>query len=297
MTKFLIYFTAFITFNAAIAQENSKKDPQIQDEEIVEEEVPKNTDVPFATAGEVPIYPGCEESLKSEMRKCFQEQVMKHIAKNFRYPAEAQRKGIQGRVKTFFTVDKDGSIGNIKVSGPNAILETEAARIIKLLPKIIPGKIKGEAVRVPFSVPITFSLSPKKIDVSENTQNLIPLDSLDLEPKFLDYSFLFTKGKKKNRKLFNSETPITKCIQRHVMNHFRYPEIAQDKNIQGRTDVELIITKDGSLSLKRAKGEHHILNNEARRIVSFFPKKVIPGRKNGKSVDTIITFPLTFKLQ
>ena len=46
----------------------------------------------------VPVYPGCEERPESELRKCFQEQIQKHIARNFRYPEEAQLNGIQGRV-------------------------------------------------------------------------------------------------------------------------------------------------------------------------------------------------------
>ena len=81
------------------------------------------------------------------------------------------------------------------------------------------------------------------------------------------------------------------------MNNFRYPEIAQGKNIQGTSIVELVISSEGNLSLKSAKGEYNVLNNEARRIVALFPKEVKPGKKDGKAVGTIIEFPLHFKLQ
>ena len=67
--------------------------------------------------------------------------------------------GIQGRVNVMFTIDKDGSITNVKMRGPDANLEKEAARIISKLPRMIPGKQRGKPVRVPFSVPITFRLN------------------------------------------------------------------------------------------------------------------------------------------
>jgi protein TonB len=57
-----------------------------------------------------------------------------------------------------FTIQKDGSIGEIKYRGPDKNLEAEAYRIIKLLPKMTPGKQRGRPVKVPFSIPITFKL-------------------------------------------------------------------------------------------------------------------------------------------
>ena len=97
-------------------------------EEIVEivevEEEFEDVDVPFAVIEDVPIYPGCERVAKSKRRDCFQEQINKHIRKNFRYPEIAQEMGIQGRVYVNFVIDKQ----------------------------------RGRAVRVPFSIPITFRL-------------------------------------------------------------------------------------------------------------------------------------------
>ena len=57
-----------------------------------------------------------------------------------------------------FVIQKDGSIGNVRMRGPDKNLEEEAARIISKLPKMTPGKQRGRAVRVPFSIPITFKL-------------------------------------------------------------------------------------------------------------------------------------------
>ena len=133
-----------------------------QDEIIIEEiEVEdefEDIDVPFAVIEDVPIFPGCESVAKSQRRACFQEQMNKHIRKNFRYPDIAQEMGIQGRVYVNFIISKDGSITNIRMRGHDKNLENEAARIIGRLPQMTPGKQRGRAVRVPFSIPITFRL-------------------------------------------------------------------------------------------------------------------------------------------
>ena len=134
-------------------------------EEIVEVddiEVEEDFDddpVPFAIIEDVPIYPGCEGVAKEDRRKCFQKKIVKHVKDNFRYPAIAQDLGISGKVFMQFVIDKDGSIVDIKIArSPDDNLAKEAMRIISKLPKMTPGKQRGRAVRVPFSIPITFRL-------------------------------------------------------------------------------------------------------------------------------------------
>jgi len=128
----------------------------IEEVEVLEEEI--EVDVPFAIIEDVPLFPGCERVKKSERRNCFQEKIQRHIAKNFRYPEIAQEMGVQGRVYVQFVIDKDGSITSIRTRGPDKNLEKEANRIISKLPNMTPGKQRGRAVRVPFSIPITFRL-------------------------------------------------------------------------------------------------------------------------------------------
>ena len=134
-------------------------------EEIVEVddiEVEEDFDddpVPFAIIEDVPIYPGCEGVAKEDRRKCFQKKIVKHVKDNFRYPAIAQDLGISGKVFMQFVIDKDGSIVDIKIArSPDDNLAKEAMLIISKLPKMTPGKQRGRAVRVPFSIPITFRL-------------------------------------------------------------------------------------------------------------------------------------------
>ena len=141
-----------------IESTETNEDEIIEVEEVEIEEEFDDVDVPFAVIEDVPIFPGCEKVKKSERRNCFQDRMNKHIRKNFRYPEIAQEMGIQGRVYVNFIISKDGSITNIRMRGPDKNLEKEAQRIISKLPTMIPGKQRGRAVRVPFSIPITFRL-------------------------------------------------------------------------------------------------------------------------------------------
>lgn len=117
---------------------------------------PEDVEIPFIVIEEVPVFPGCEK--QKNKRSCFQQKIMEHVKKHFRYPELAKKMELQGRVYVQFTIQKDGGIGDIQMRGPDKILEEEAARIISKLPKMIPGKQRGKAVKVPFTIPIVFKL-------------------------------------------------------------------------------------------------------------------------------------------
>src|SRR5690606_22587977 len=140
------------------SSESSQEKEVIEVADIEVEEVVEDVDIPFAVIEDVPVFPGCENQPKAKLRDCFNEMMQKHISKNFRYPEIAQEMGVQGRVSVMFVIQKDGSIGNVRMRGPDKNLEAEAERIINKLPKMTPGKQRGRAVRVPFSIPITFKL-------------------------------------------------------------------------------------------------------------------------------------------
>ena len=141
-----------------IESSETSNDEIIEVDDVDIEEEDEDINIPFAIIEDVPIFPGCEKVSKDKRRDCFQDQMNKHIKRNFQYPEIAQEMGIQGRVYVSFIIDKDGSINNITMRGPDQNLEKEAQRIISKLPQMIPGKQRGRAVRVPFSIPITFRL-------------------------------------------------------------------------------------------------------------------------------------------
>jgi protein TonB len=124
--------------------------------EVFEEEV--EVDVPFAIIEDVPVFPGCEKVAKDKRKDCLQEQIQKHIRKNFNYPEAAMDAGIQGRVFVSFVIGKDGNVSIANLRGPDKSLEKEAERIMSKLPKMTPGKQRGKPVRMTMSIPITFKL-------------------------------------------------------------------------------------------------------------------------------------------
>jgi protein TonB len=111
---------------------------------IVEEDT---TAAPFFIVEQMPEFPGGESALR------------KYLASSVKYPVIAQENGIQGKVFVNFVVESSGGISNVKVTrGVDASLDKEAVRVVKTMPKWIPGKQGGQAVRVSFTVPINFVL-------------------------------------------------------------------------------------------------------------------------------------------
>ena len=101
----------------------------------------------FRSVEQMPQFPGGEAAL------------MKHIKSQLNYPLEAAQNKIQGRVVIQFVVEKDGSIGEVKVvRSVDNDLDEEAVRLIKSLPKFIPGRHKGQPVAVWYTLPVSFKL-------------------------------------------------------------------------------------------------------------------------------------------
>ena len=107
---------------------------------------------------DVPMFRSCKNVFKSQRIECFQNRMTKHIRKHFYYPKYAFNRGIEGTVFVTFIIEKDGSISEIKTRGADKSLEKAALKIIKKLPKLIPGKANGKPVRVPYSIPIIWKL-------------------------------------------------------------------------------------------------------------------------------------------
>ncbi|WNM20111.1 energy transducer TonB [Flavobacterium capsici] len=115
---------------------------------------------PIAVLDEPPLLKTCIDVSKADALKCLYEQIQKHVKKNLKYPKEAKEIGIQGKVAVVFIIDKEGNCKDFKARGPKngQLLEEEAIRIMKLLPKLTPGKVKGKLVNVHYAVPILFQL-------------------------------------------------------------------------------------------------------------------------------------------
>jgi protein TonB len=116
---------------------------KIAEPEPVKEEETKVFDV----VEQMPSFPGGPSAL------------MQYLNSNIKYPVVAEENGVQGRVVCTFVVEKDGSITDVRVvKSVDPSLDKEAMRVVKGMPKWIPGKQNGQAVRVKFNVPVLFRL-------------------------------------------------------------------------------------------------------------------------------------------
>ena len=119
-----------------------------KDEIIVEEKKPEPVKEEIFTAVEqMPQFPGGEAEL------------LKYIATHIKYPTMAAENNIQGRAVVKFVVKKDGNVGEVVVlRGKDPDLDKEAVRVVKTLPRFIPGKMNGQSVSVWYTLPINFKL-------------------------------------------------------------------------------------------------------------------------------------------
>ena len=85
--------------------------------------------------------------------------LYEYLSNNLHYPAVARENEVQGRVIVIFTVEKDGSLSNITLArSVDPMLDKEALRLVRGMPKWIPGKRNGDAVRSRYLLPVTFKL-------------------------------------------------------------------------------------------------------------------------------------------
>ncbi len=130
-----------------IENELEIEDTESDEDEMIEIEE-ESDDEFFMVVENMPEFPGGDLGL------------MKYIQRNVKYPPIAKEYNITGKVYVSFIVDKTGTVTNVKiVRGVDKNLDAEALRVVKSLPKYKPGKQRGKAVRVMFTIPINFTLN------------------------------------------------------------------------------------------------------------------------------------------
>lgn len=200
----------------------SAQQPQTSVKNNTEEQV-------FTVVEEMPEYPGG------------MSEFMKFIAQNIKYPADALQGKVEGRVIARFVVCKDGSISDIEIMrSVSPSLDAEAVRVLKLMPKWKPGRQRGRAVPVKFTVPVTFRLEKPKTDAA--SPSALPKDVA-----------VFVDGKRIGEKEFAAINPKQIELIKVIKDKSKLSEYGvTDKN-----GVILIKTKpvqNEALTLKVDKG-------------------------------------------
>lgn len=247
---------------SVITEEASPKEPEVTVQPRIEND---NADKIYENPTVAPVFPGGDVEL------------YRYISRNMRYPEEAARQNIQGRVVLQFVIEKDGSVGDVKIiRGTHPLLDEEAIRVIKTLPKFIPGKENGEPVRVWFSMPLTFKLQGEP---SRKNSEAVTLDPAKTEAPTYP----------------GGEPKLYEFLARNI----RYPEEAVVNNVQGTVTVGFTIEKDGSLTEFRVLDnptKSEALANESLRVAKLLPK-FIPAKYEGKPVRFAYTLPISYKMR
>ena len=249
---------------SCISTEKQEETVEVQESRSAEEQV-------FQVVEQMPEFPG-------GMGEC-----MKFLGQNIKYPAEAIEKGIQGRVIVQMIVERDGSITNTKVvRGVDPLLDAEALRVVNQSPKWIPGKQRGQAVRVKYTLPVMFRLSN---------------DSPESKPAETS-----REAKVGENGVYQvcEEMPefpggMAECMK-YLSKNVKYPEDCKKESVQGRVIAQFVVDKDGSIQdVKVVRGIHPSLDKEAIRVIEGMPKWK-PGKQDGKTVKVKYTIPVSFKL-
>lgn len=185
-------------------------------------------DMVFMVVEEMPEFPGGMQEL------------MNFMARNIKYPADALKAKIEGRVIVRFVVGTDGSISKQEVMrSVSPSLDAEALRVIGMMPKWKPGRQRGKAVAVSFTVPVTFKLkkpeSAQPASINLNTGVFLPDDVT-----------IFVDGIKTDRQTFASMDP-------HTIESI---EVIKDKQQLSKHGV----TGNGAIFIKTRKTQGEVMN-------------------------------------
>lgn len=214
--------------------------------------------------------------------------LMQYLNENIRYPEAATKAGVQGRVTVQFIVDKDGSIDDVKIlRSVNPDLDAEAIRVIKMMPRWEPGTHKGKPVRVKYTVPVMFRLTPEPV---EKIDEMIVVGYRTPDAPVTGEVYEVAD------KMPEFPGGMTGLMQ-YLSKNVKYPADARAKGIQGRVVVSVIVnTKGKATNATIIQSVSPSLDAEALRVAGTMPDWT-PGTKDGKPVNVKYSFPITFRLQ
>lgn len=223
----------------------------------------ESKETPFLVAETMPQFQG--DSLM-DFRTWAQAQIL--------YPSVALKNNISGRVVAEFVIEKDGSVGAIKiVQSPDRSLSEEVRRILSSSPQWTPGIQNGKIVRVKFLLPIDFKIDKKAKAAAKKAPQLTA----------------------EQMPLFEGED--IHAFRSWVQSRIRYPKEAMDARVTGRVVVQFTVEGDGSVSdIKTLQTADRLLSEETCRVVAASSGKWTPGKDEGKVVRIRHTLPVDFAI-
>ena len=194
--------------------------------------------------------------------------MMKFLQEKVVYPPEAAKNKIQGRVIVQILIDSLGYVSEIKVArSVHPLLDEEAIRVVKMLPRFSPARFDGKAVSLWYTLPVTFTLN----DSDEPAK-----------PKDVEVKAAFPGGEA--------------ALVQFFKDHIKYPSKAAKKRIDGRVKVRFLVDKTGKVrDVKVLDSVDKDLEKEVVRVCRLLPD-FIPASVNGEPVEVWFSLPIEFKI-
>lgn len=241
---------------------------------------------------QMPRFPGCEE-LETDQQKvaCSKKRLFEFILKNMKYPTEARKAGIEGRVVLSYTVEKDGKISDVKVEkGIGGGCDEAAVALIKSMPNWIPGMKDGKPVSVQMKLPIIFEFANDEVpsDIKNGIYKVV-----DEMPRFPGCDGEGTAEEMKRC--------ADKKMLEFIYQNISYPREAREKGIEGTVVASFVVGKDGRLDdPKIVRKVDESLSREVLRVIYLMnqlEEAWTPGKHEGEVKNVQFLLPIKFKLE
>ena len=218
--------------------------------------------------------------------------LMRFLSTKVKYPKEAEKRGEQGKAYVQFVVKSDGNVDYVQIAKTSGskVLDDEAVRVVKSMPRWTPAKQNGENVSSMLTLPVAFKLGDVPtvaVDAPEGKNEVVDVKITAVDEEI--YQIVEQQPEFKDG---------MGALMKYLSSNINYPQEAKDKNIQGKSLIRFVVEKDGSITdveVARSSG-NDLLDQESLRVVKSMPKWN-PGKQSGRAVRTRFVLPVMFRLQ
>ena len=295
LASMLVYTSCGVQKKNTSVVEKLEADKVVQIEEVL------IGDVPFAIIEEVPEFPGCTGTRK-EKSDCLNMSLKKHVAKNFDIELASKLGLSPGKKKIWiiFRIDKKGFVTDVNARAPHPKLKAEAIRVINTIPRMNPGKQKGRAVGMKYTLPISFNIAGgtnnntialKEMEILKNdikADTDVPFAVIEEVPVYP--GCVGTRAQK--------AACLNRMIQKSIVKSFNLGLVKNLGLSKGKKKIWLLfkIDKEGNVVNVKARAPHPVLKQEAERVAKLLPQ-MIAGKQRGKAVGMKYTLPISFNVE
>ncbi|MFT5958320.1 MAG: bla regulator protein BlaR1 [Polaribacter sp.] len=274
----MLFYTSCSSSRKVNKNEVTKKEEIIEIQEITES-------VSFIKIEKGPTFPGCDTGDKD----CFSKNVQKHFSRNFnsKLPNSLGLSAGKKRVFIGFKVDVNGGVVDVKVRAPHPKLKAEVLRVMKTLPKMLPGQIKGENVAVNYTIPFTLLIdkvpfsSKAKMSKEKSLDGSVNFMRIETAPTFPGCST-------------GDKDCFSKMVQKHFSRNFdaKLPNSLGLSAGKKRVFIGFKVAVNGDIVDVQARAPHIKIKEEVIRVMRSLPK-MMPGKQDGKNVVVNYNIPFT----